>query len=308
MGNFISTVTLNDLKKQVTANLLLQDYIVIAFDKKNYYFKENVFYRADYLCVILVLDGYLVVTVNDMSITLYKGNIIATKLSEVFIINKVSDNYKAKCLYYSFDFAAKAGFGFNSKDITKSLSKGASEIIIHQPALFNRISSHIDMLQQINNNENRLYYSLEIIQNYFSLMMYEIGNFLIEENKSGIIKPREEEIADLFLSLIRKYALEQHNVQYYADKLFISRKYLSRIVKKRTLKSPKDIINNVLVLEAQLLLKNSNANINEITYKLNFTSQVVFNRFFKKNTGTSPSEYRKGKTVNEEDFALSDTM
>ncbi|MBO9692938.1 AraC family transcriptional regulator [Chryseobacterium sp.] len=302
MENFISIVTLNDLKKHVTNNVLLQDYLVVIFEKNNYFFKENISYRADYLCVILVLDGFLAINVNGISMTLYKGNIVTTKLSEVFTINKVSDNYKAKCLYYSFDFAARAGFGYNSKDITKSLSKGAHEIILEQPALFERINSHLDMLQYMNNIDNKLYYSLEIIQNYFSLMIYEIGSFLIEKNSANVGISREEEIADLFLGLIRRHALEQHNVQYYADRLFISRKYLSRIVKKIILKSPKDIINNVLVLEAQMLLKCSNANINEITCHLNFTSQIVFNRFFKKKTGISPSEYRKVRISNKEDF------
>lgn len=291
MGSLITVVKLDDLKKRIIHNLLVEDYIVITSTNSNYYFEKNVSYRADYLCIVVVQNGFVKFTSNGVDNILVAGDIITTKLSEVFIIRELSNDYKARCLYYSFEYASKAGFGYKSNDITKSLSQGGPEIIRH-PTLSEKLCSHMDVLDFMNNIENESFYSSEIIQHYFSLAIYEIGNFLKEKKCISYTNSREEDITNLFFQLIRDHALEQHNVQYYADRLFISRKYLSRVIKKTILKSPRDIISDVLTTEAQLLLRNSSANIGEITSNLNFTSQIVFNKFFKKNTGMTPSEYR----------------
>ncbi|HFK5570495.1 TPA: helix-turn-helix domain-containing protein [Elizabethkingia meningoseptica] len=74
--------------------------------------------------------------------------------------------------------------------------------------------------------------------------------------------------------------------------MFITRKYLSKVIKKTLNKTPKDVINQTLTIEAKLLLKRSNANINEIAASLSFSDQAMFSKFFKKQTGQSPSEYK----------------
>ncbi|SEH29782.1 helix-turn-helix domain-containing protein [Chryseobacterium culicis] len=291
MTSLISPVTLNEFKKKTEKKLLIEDFFAISCTKNNFYFECDRCYRADYLCIIVVNEGYLRILVNNIENILYEGDVLATKLSEVFIVREISDNYKARCIYYSFDYASNAGFGFRSY-ITRSLSKKIPEIISRQSNLCDKLNSHIDALEKINSIENQYYYSIEIIRHYFSLIIYEIGNFLKQEKFDLAVNSREVEITNLFFKLVRENAIQQHNVQYYADRIFISRKYLSRIVKKTVDKSPRDIINNILVTEAEHLLKNTYANINEITTCLNFTSQAVFYKFFKKNTGMTPSQYR----------------
>lgn len=58
-------------------------------------------------------------------------------------------------------------------------------------------------------------------------------------------------------------------------------------------KSPRDIIHQVLAVEARLLLKNPNLNVSEVAAQLKFSDQASFSKFFKKHTGRSPLEYRK---------------
>ena len=93
---------------------------------------------------------------------------------------------------------------------------------------------------------------------------------------------------------ITQYHSEQRNMAFYADKLFLTPKYLSKLVKEASGRSGPQWIDAYVILEAKNLLRYSDDSIKEIVYKLNFQSASVFNKFFKLHTGMSPSEYRKG--------------
>ncbi len=57
-------------------------------------------------------------------------------------------------------------------------------------------------------------------------------------------------------------------------------------------KTPKDIINPTIIIESKLLLKRTNANISEVAALVGFSDQAMFSKFFKKQSGKSPSEYK----------------
>ena len=79
---------------------------------------------------------------------------------------------------------------------------------------------------------------------------------------------------------------------FYADKLFLTPKYLSKLVKSISGRSAPDWINSLVILEAKNMLKYSDMTIKGIVYKLHFANQSVFYKFFKSHTGMTPSEYR----------------
>ncbi|MNY56473.1 HTH-type transcriptional activator RhaS [compost metagenome] len=69
--------------------------------------------------------------------------------------------------------------------------------------------------------------------------------------------------------------------------------YLNNVIKSKTGKSVSNWISEKLIAEAKSLLKNSTLSIKEIAYKLGFIETSHFSNYFKKNTKTSPEEYRK---------------
>ena len=99
-------------------------------------------------------------------------------------------------------------------------------------------------------------------------------------------------LADQFLKLVSQYHTEYRNVGFYADKLCLTPKYLSRVIKSVTGRSAPEWIDAYVILEAKNLLKYSGLAIKEIVYRLNFPNQSVFYKFFKARTGMTPSEYR----------------
>ena len=103
---------------------------------------------------------------------------------------------------------------------------------------------------------------------------------------------RSRMIFDQFIKLVSEYHTKYRNVGFYADKLCLTPKYLSKLIKDVSGRSAPDWIDSYVILEAKNLLKYSNVAIKEIVYTLNFPNQSVFYKFFKSRTGMTPSDYR----------------
>jgi AraC-like DNA-binding protein len=74
--------------------------------------------------------------------------------------------------------------------------------------------------------------------------------------------------------------------------LHVSPNHLNKCVKATTGKSAHDLLNEMLLLEAKVLLKQTNLNVTEIAYKIGKNEISDFARFFKAQTGMKPGEYR----------------
>lgn len=106
------------------------------------------------------------------------------------------------------------------------------------------------------------------------------------------IASNQGRMSDQFLMLAQKHFRQERFLDFYAQKLEVSPKHLSRTVKAQTGYTAVEWIEKFVILEAKVLLKSSNLNIQQISDELNFASQSFFGKYFKKITGMSPKEFR----------------
>ncbi len=149
-------------------------------------------------------------------------------------------------------------------------------------------------------NEMNREYTLTGAFAHKDYMQYLLRLFLVRVQRSG---ERKEE-AKLYVSNIAnrtfvrfRQLLEQnfhnvHTVQEYADMLNISARTLTKYVSQSAHSSPLQIINDRIVLEAKRLLQHTSLNIKEIGYSLGFEDPSYFAKFFKRQEGIMPSEFR----------------
>jgi AraC family transcriptional activator of pobA len=78
-----------------------------------------------------------------------------------------------------------------------------------------------------------------------------------------------------------------------ADRLFISPRYLSDLLKQETGKTAIELIHLFLITEAKNLLTGADLNVGEVAYQLGFENISYFSRFFKQETGISPMRFKK---------------
>ena len=114
-----------------------------------------------------------------------------------------------------------------------------------------------------------------------------------KERKEPKTSARLNQILERFLALVAEYHTTERGMAFYADKMCLTPKYLSKLVKEASGKSAPEWIDQFVILEAKNMLKYSNMAIKEIVYKLHFPNQSVFYKFFKAHTGMTPSDYRK---------------
>jgi AraC family transcriptional regulator, transcriptional activator of pobA len=293
MNDYVSLLSMKELYGLMKNTFRSRDYIVTEANAHAFLIQHNVLYRADYFGVILVKAGMSEYIVHDKTYQLVEGDMLFCAPYEAFKVVFVSDDYEATNIFFTADFISDAGFNYKSNDIFKSFSNNPSYIIHQQWSLFNRLSFHLARLAELNDPAVDIHYLNEMVWHHFSLVIYEIDSHFKASDKAPQTTSRQEELTTKFFVLVRDHFKEHHDVQFYADELFVSRKYLGRVIKQVMLKTPSDIISHVLLIEAKVLLKNSEATISQIAAQLNFTDQAVFSKFFKNQTGSSPSDYRR---------------
>ena len=107
---------------------------------------------------------------------------------------------------------------------------------------------------------------------------------------------RKQLLFHKFMHLIHEHAAQMHQVSFYAGQLCISPRYLHEITETYSNgKTPKALIDEQLTAELKVLLNNPALSIAEIASLCQFPDSSYLSRFFKKNTGISPKEYRTQK-------------
>ena len=103
---------------------------------------------------------------------------------------------------------------------------------------------------------------------------------------------RVRELFNRFMMLLEKDCKISRDVNYYAEKMNISSKYLTNIVSQVTGHTPKTIIDQYVILQLKLHLKRSTQSIKEMAWEFHFADVSFFCRYFKKHTGLTPQQIR----------------
>lgn len=107
-------------------------------------------------------------------------------------------------------------------------------------------------------------------------------------------RSRNEETFYKFFSLLESEFNEHRTVCYYAERLCITPKHLTSVVRMVSGKSAGAWIDEYVILSAKHLLRSTSLTIQEVSRELNFPNQSFFGKFFKKHVGMTPSQYRSG--------------
>ena len=138
----------------------------------------------------------------------------------------------------------------------------------------------------------------ESIGGLVSSVFYQFAGFLAnskirQDNETPQRTTRQRQMLEQFIKLAINDHAREHLVGYYADKMCVTPKYLSKIVKETSGRSVPDWLSELLILDAKNMLRHTDMTIKEIAAQLYFPSQSFFFRFFKNHTGLTPTQYRE---------------
>lgn len=131
-----------------------------------------------------------------------------------------------------------------------------------------------------------------IVRKLFTILLYEIYHLYV-----GVIgqlpqPDKKEKMFQEFLKLLAANFRKEKGVGFYADYFQVTTRYFSNVIKEISQASAAEWIDNYIVAEAKVLLRTTTLSIKEISEELNFPDQSFFGKYFKRNTGISPKEYR----------------
>ncbi len=119
-----------------------------------------------------------------------------------------------------------------------------------------------------------------------------------ETEKGGANDNHNIYVLNRFLDLVNKNCHEHRDLDFYAEKICLSKQYLSSIISEVSRQTAKEWIEEATITRIKVLLRHSDLTLNEISAKMSFPEPSHFSRYFKRLTGMTPAEYRKGKWHN----------
>lgn len=133
-----------------------------------------------------------------------------------------------------------------------------------------------------------------LLRNYIHILLLRIRElykgFI---SRINVHASRSTILANQFKHLVEKNIPAMREVQQYASLMNVSSKYLNEVVKDTFGKAPGELIREMLLLEAKVLLRSTDLPASQIAFRLNFEDHSYFSRFIKQHTGFSPLELRK---------------
>ncbi|MUU79783.1 helix-turn-helix domain-containing protein [Winogradskyella endarachnes] len=149
-----------------------------------------------------------------------------------------------------------------------------------------QINQIIDLLKAEYLNEISSYVMFKSVLKVFllHLIRYQNNGFLEQDlNQKRVFE---------FLELMETHFLIETSTDYYANKIGVSNKRLNQILKEKLNLTAKQVIQQRQITEAKRQLVKSEITTKELAFKLGFDSGSSFSRFFKKNVGVSPSNFK----------------
>ena len=158
--------------------------------------------------------------------------------------------------------------------------------------MLNSLRIFYAILYRAAKNDNNPF-RLQIIENLISVFYYG-GISSFDSEVESNLKYKNHIVAN-FLELVQQHYREERLIQYYAGRLCITPKYLSKLVKEHTGRAATDWIEQHVILEARAMLQSTDLSIQQIATTLNFPNQSFFGKYFKRATGVAPKQYRTVK-------------
>lgn len=286
---------MRNLKKldiPMTKNLVggvncINDDFILMNDIKQLGIEKDYPVKLGVLAISLCIYGELTVEINMIEHHISTGNLVITLPEDILQHKEISDDVKGLFIIVSQQFIEEAFPQIEEilplfLHIQKypCLNLSVQECVRIQ-SFYNFFIQHL---------EDNSFYKNKIVRSILQSLIYYIAGIinLDKDNK----RERKDELFTRFVQLIIKNYKKNRKLDFYADKLFITPKYLSDVIKKISGRSAHDWIDRYILLEAKILLRSSHKTIQQIADELNFPNNSFFSKYFKKHCGMTPKEYR----------------
>lgn len=247
----------------------------------------------NFILMALCKHGKAQYSIDTREQTVKPGDLLF--ISERHIVDNymASPDFECLCIMVSTEFYH--GFIQNVKNVSSLLLFSMNNPVVSLTPREIQVYSNYYQTIREKMSDREHHYRTDLVKALLLAMFYDMSNVIWRVEQQGAkSQTRADVIFANFIRLLEQHFRQERRVSWYAEQLCITPKYLSEIVKQVSKRTPNEWIDNYVILEIRVLLKNSTKSIKEIAEELQFPNQSFLGKYFKEHIGVSPSLYRKG--------------
>ncbi len=253
-------------------------------------------FHIDFYAICICTAGDITIEIDNQEYHFSKNRILVSAPTTIIKFSQVSANFRMKLIFFDKAFLLKHIVNPFFIEQLGFFKNSTFTIVSAKDNLIDKLINLIDYLKEV--SLRTTHFTADIIRTVIFNLLLEIADELASKDQDPMESLQEtNNLFYKFTDLVQRHSNQYKDVQYYADQLFISNKYLIQVVKRASGKTPHEIIDEHVLKEAYVLLGNPEKTISEISYEIGFNSISAFGRFFKKYATLSPSEYRKRQNM-----------
>lgn len=281
-------VSLNDSEERCEKNWWADNdllFIRRVGERSSRVFGSGGPFQLDQLHIGLIMSGEQDVTVNLRQYHLSRGSVLMASPESIMQQGSRSDDLDMQVIHLSdsllldmFKDKVPPLFAHRMTDQVFHIDEPTSKLLLTMlDALWQSIDTPF-----ITSRNN-------LLESILNLM---VTLSLRDEQYRQRHQPRGMEVLNRFVSLVAEHCDSQRTLDFYADKLCLSKQYLGSLIREQSHRSASQWIEEATLARIKVMLLHSDASLSEISERMSFPEPSHFSRYFKRLTGLTPNEYR----------------
>lgn len=280
----MNNININDFEN---IRLINQDHI---FD----YIPMGHPHRPSSPAILFVKKGDIILKEHITKFHLHENSIVFIDNNNVYEVIETANDPEIILLGFKRQFLESISIKLNKVQVYQSLKRQLKRNFKLPQEQMNILMDSLLKIEFYHQQKDKLNYVNDIVEHYFIIILFHIASIVESSiNEHYQVMNRNQRILNDFIFLVSENYLIHKNVTYYSQKLGITTRYMSAVIKKESGKTPQEFITEFIVNEAKAQLSSTTKDIKQIALDLNFSDQYSFSHFFKKHENISPTVYRK---------------
>lgn len=257
-------------------------------------YMPNGAFRNDSITILLFESGWARIRINMKEYEIKSPGVLVIMNDVIYESIYNSPDVQTKAIIMSKEFIESISLELNKDNIAYSFFN--NNPIIQTEDIVNVLNKYYELLLNIVEVPG-MKFKLKSAKHLTLSMFYGYSAEKILGKEETTAKSRQEELFSRFTDILRKYYKTERTVSFYAEQMCVTPKYFSRVISEFTGHTVSYYIDDYVITEAKAMLCSTIMSIQEISNELNFPSQSVFGKYFKRITGMSPKDYRKQLSI-----------
>ncbi len=283
MQNLLQEFNEPDIKVHINRNVAVMKRVVPSLAQ---HISEQPFVM-DEMRVMLVKNGHTCPVINLLPVEAEVGDLVFISKNSTVFLQDFSPDAQAEGVSMSDELFNLAMGGV----VPSSLDGHVRDFKLHlEPEEMAFTSQLITMLYDIIRTDD---YSSHVFLSLAATFWWYVDALWTRRQDDGHREQsREQRLFAKFISLVNEHARTEHNLEFYANHLYLSPRYMGTMIKRQSGRSAKEWIDEAIVTAIKVELIYSQKALKQIANDLKFPNTSFFCKYFRRMTGMTPGDYR----------------